>query len=484
MPLYPSYISIKQKISLAAILILLSIGTVAAFTFFLSKPSAQLADVVITEDMAQYDGKVYKKAPVGTGMLYGIDEESTVYEYTDPDDPTQIEILYFPPGTDPAKANQVYKADYTLAVGTTQNTLNNEPIAIATAPLSTGGTGLQGNDGGTGGNTSNSPQADGGDSTPGKSSPTDGIGKSPICATTTAIYTKGSIIYCGKQYTALPVSKIDPKNLNNTIPPIDKDMGYFIYESKDGGVEIIIAPTSPLASSSGGAIYKTAQKYDYPNAQKNPDGTWTLGTMSRDGSETIDQYIPPLPAGVSSSMDPKNYQAIEDETENAIIAYQKEQQEAERKAKLSQAGQAAVDPAAAAAAQKAAEERAKLITALRSHMYELKGVFTDCSVQSFLTFPAWYRGIVDGNCEIIAPNNGDELRGTIIAIALNVIEIILQLVGYASTALIIFGGYKYLTSAGSTDGMTGARKTIMNAVIGLIISIGAVAIINTIAGGL
>jgi len=104
-----------------------------------------------------------------------------------------------------------------------------------------------------------------------------------------------------------------------------------------------------------------------------------------------------------------------------------------------------------------------------------------------LTFPAWYKGLQnpDPDCTIRSPT---ELAGgyqeMIATILLNVTEIILQAVGYVSVAFIIVGGFKYITSAGSPDGMTKSRKTIINAVVGLIISIFSVAIVNLISGAI
>ena len=62
------------------------------------------------------------------------------------------------------------------------------------------------------------------------------------------------------------------------------------------------------------------------------------------------------------------------------------------------------------------------------------------------------------------------------------IEFLLQLVAYLAAGFIIFGGYKYLVSAGSADGMSKAKTTITNAVIGLVLSLMAVAIVNVISG--
>lgn len=103
----------------------------------------------------------------------------------------------------------------------------------------------------------------------------------------------------------------------------------------------------------------------------------------------------------------------------------------------------------------------------------------------FLTFPTWYHGLTKKGCEIMSPSEVvGGLKVFIWTIVLNIIEIMLNLVGYLSVGFIIYGGYKYIISAGSPNGMVSARKTIMNAVIGLILSIVSVAIVNTIAGSL
>lgn len=104
-----------------------------------------------------------------------------------------------------------------------------------------------------------------------------------------------------------------------------------------------------------------------------------------------------------------------------------------------------------------------------------------------LTLPAWYNGLTvakDGNCELKSPTEVGGISNYIWLIALNVVEIILQLVGYIAVGFIIFGGYKYMISAGSPDGMVKARKTITNAIVGLVISIASVAIVNLVAGAI
>lgn len=99
-----------------------------------------------------------------------------------------------------------------------------------------------------------------------------------------------------------------------------------------------------------------------------------------------------------------------------------------------------------------------------------------------LTFPAWYRGIQNTDCSIKNPNNAGGISKFIWSIILNIIEMMLQLVGYVSVAFIMVGGFKFLTGTGTPDTVVKARTTILNAVIGLVLSIFSVAIVNAVAG--
>lgn len=99
-----------------------------------------------------------------------------------------------------------------------------------------------------------------------------------------------------------------------------------------------------------------------------------------------------------------------------------------------------------------------------------------------LTFPAWYRGLTDASCNIKNPTQAGGLPTFIWTIGLNVLELCLQLVGYLAVGFIIRGGFKYMTSVGDPGEMAKAKKIIMDAVIGLVLSIFSVAIVNLIAG--
>ncbi len=104
-----------------------------------------------------------------------------------------------------------------------------------------------------------------------------------------------------------------------------------------------------------------------------------------------------------------------------------------------------------------------------------------CS-SSFLGFPTWYRGLIDnanGDCAIKQPDKGTEgLSSYIWKIVLNVIEIAMMLVAYLSVIFIIYGGVMYIISAGSADGVKKAKSSITNAIIGLVISILAIAVVE------
>ena len=102
-------------------------------------------------------------------------------------------------------------------------------------------------------------------------------------------------------------------------------------------------------------------------------------------------------------------------------------------------------------------------------------------------FPAWYdNGLcIDG--KIVPPNHFDKkdtaasLSKWIGIIALNLVTMLLYAVGYVSLGFIIFGGFKYMTSGDNSSGMSAAKTTITNAVIGLILSIMSVALVKFIA---
>lgn len=109
---------------------------------------------------------------------------------------------------------------------------------------------------------------------------------------------------------------------------------------------------------------------------------------------------------------------------------------------------------------------------------------SDCESR-ILGMPPWFRGLVKvegGECIIMSPNeiNPDSPADFIWRIALNVIEIGLFIAGYVALFFIIYGGFQFLTGGSNPGQIEKARMTILNAVIGLAISLASIAITNFI----
>lgn len=101
--------------------------------------------------------------------------------------------------------------------------------------------------------------------------------------------------------------------------------------------------------------------------------------------------------------------------------------------------------------------------------------------ERLLTFPTWYNGLVDSNCNVKKPAQTDGgLSRFIWKIVLNIIDMLMQLIGYAAVVFLIIGGFRYITATGEPTKMSAAKTTIMNSVIGLAIALASVAIVNAV----
>ncbi len=73
----------------------------------------------------------------------------------------------------------------------------------------------------------------------------------------------------------------------------------------------------------------------------------------------------------------------------------------------------------------------------------------------------------------ICDNQDDQADGMVT----NLVNFLLWVVGLLAVVMIIFGGVKYITSAGDASKVTSAKNTILYSVIGLIAAIFAYAIV-------
>lgn len=69
-----------------------------------------------------------------------------------------------------------------------------------------------------------------------------------------------------------------------------------------------------------------------------------------------------------------------------------------------------------------------------------------------------------GNCQNVT-DSGTKVNTLLVQIV-NIISVI---VGVVAVIMIIFGGFKYITSGGDSGNVTGAKNTILYAIIGLVI---------------
>ena len=95
---------------------------------------------------------------------------------------------------------------------------------------------------------------------------------------------------------------------------------------------------------------------------------------------------------------------------------------------------------------------------------------------SFLGFPTWY--------EYLHMSGGQpqiQKLTDIWLIVAAIIEILLRIAALVAVAFIIYGGFSYTTSQGDPDSTSKAKKTLVNALIGLAVAVTAAVTVSFIA---
>lgn len=108
---------------------------------------------------------------------------------------------------------------------------------------------------------------------------------------------------------------------------------------------------------------------------------------------------------------------------------------------------------------------------------------------SFLGLPPWYEyldvGPKNGDpCAIIGPEKDGKFDWALGGgrIGLAVVEILLRLAAVVAVGFVIYGGIRYILSQGEPDNTRKARGTVLNAIIGLVVTILATAAVNFVGG--
>lgn len=107
-----------------------------------------------------------------------------------------------------------------------------------------------------------------------------------------------------------------------------------------------------------------------------------------------------------------------------------------------------------------------------------------CSTSSkLLTLRPWYDGLeMEGDsCTIKSPTDDASRQKLVWTIALNIVEDLLQVAAYVSFGFIVYGGFIYMTSSGSPDKAAAGQKTLINALVGLVIAMSAVTLVSLVA---
>ncbi|MFO0881997.1 MAG: hypothetical protein U0491_00925 [Candidatus Saccharimonadales bacterium] len=99
--------------------------------------------------------------------------------------------------------------------------------------------------------------------------------------------------------------------------------------------------------------------------------------------------------------------------------------------------------------------------------------------------PTWYEYLdvvkTDTGCEIqTKPADGDGLK-IIFLILLAITDILIRLSAVVAVGFVIYGGFSFVVSQGEPNKIVSARKTILNAIIGLVIALLASQIVRFVA---
>ena len=112
---------------------------------------------------------------------------------------------------------------------------------------------------------------------------------------------------------------------------------------------------------------------------------------------------------------------------------------------------------------------------------------TSCGENGFLGLPYWYKYL--DPIEELDPLSGEnvcraKLKGIkdIWLVVAACIELLIRLASMIAIGFIIYGGVSYVISQGAPDKTKKAQATVINAVIGLAISVVAAAVVSFIAG--
>ena len=106
-------------------------------------------------------------------------------------------------------------------------------------------------------------------------------------------------------------------------------------------------------------------------------------------------------------------------------------------------------------------------------------LFSSLTILLFTLFPAAHSFAAEaGGLEITANYAGLTIKEEPEAIIGNLIGTILSIIGVIFFILMVYAGFKWMTARGNEEGVKEAQKTIIAAIIGLVVVLSAYAITN------
>jgi uncharacterized membrane protein (DUF373 family) len=125
------------------------------------------------------------------------------------------------------------------------------------------------------------------------------------------------------------------------------------------------------------------------------------------------------------------------------------------------------------------------------HLFSAAATGAKCDEPSFFGLPVWYHylnqaGLMtqsQSGCDFVQYGNGGGPFAVkdLSLIGLGIVDILLRLAAMVAIGYLIYGGFTFMTSQGSPDGIKRAQSTIFNALIGLGIAIAAIGAVAFIA---
>lgn len=100
-----------------------------------------------------------------------------------------------------------------------------------------------------------------------------------------------------------------------------------------------------------------------------------------------------------------------------------------------------------------------------------------CDGGSFFGFPKWYK-YLDGTGTGVECNPVITSINDIWLIVLAIVELLIRIAAIAAVIYIVYNGIRFITARGNPDKISSARTGVIDAIVGLLIAVMAIALVN------